>query len=202
MPNLPTDNIFIITSDAQINMLLERVLKALGYATDVFQDWTSANFQIKENPPSLVILGEKLNDATGLDIARELSFQAPTTPILLLVAQESPEILKQAMRLGISQYLHLPLRVEDILSAVQDSLAQAKRRKEWIELQAKRTTTSLESKVNELETLTRLGRSITSSLDSDSVLSAIIDAAVKLTNSEEGSLLLIDEKIIPESVTL
>ena len=194
MPNLPTDNIFIITSDAQINMLLERMLKALGYATDVFQDWTSANFQMKENPPSLVILGEKLKDGTGLDIARELSFQAPATPILLLVAQESPEILKQAMRLGISQYLQLPLRVEDILSAVRDSLAQAKRRKEWTVLHAKRSTTSLERKVNELETLTRLGRTITSSLDSASVLSAIIDAAVELTNSEEGSLLLIDEK--------
>jgi len=38
-----------------------------------------------------------------------------------------------------------------------------------------------------------LGRSITSSLDQDSVLSAVVDAAVELTGAEEGSLLLLDE---------
>jgi two-component system NtrC family sensor kinase len=44
-----------------------------------------------------------------------------------------------------------------------------------------------------LETLQRLGNTITSSLDLDSVLTAIVDAAVELTGAEEGSLMLLDD---------
>jgi signal transduction histidine kinase/DNA-binding response OmpR family regulator len=192
MPTV-SEPIFILTSDQQVNLLMDRILKALGYSTSVFQDWASANNQIKFFAPALVILGEKLNDADGMDTARELNLQLPATPILMLFTKETPELLKQAMRLGMTHYLHLPLRVEDILTAVQESLVQAKRRKEWTVLQAKRSTSTLERKIDELETLTRLGRAITCSLDNDSVLAAIVDAAVELTNAEEGSLLMVDE---------
>ena len=60
-------------------------------------------------------------------------------------------------------------------------------------LETRRATASLQRRLDELETLTRLGRTITGSLDLDAVLSAIVDAAVELTGAEEGSLLLLDE---------
>lgn len=47
---------------------------------------------------------------------------------------------------------------------------------------------------DELEALTRIGRSISASLDLDEVLTMVVDAAVELTGAEEGSLLLVDEK--------
>jgi len=58
---------------------------------------------------------------------------------------------------------------------------------------AKRNTKTLEMRVAGLETLTRVGRSVTSLLDLDGVLKAVVDAAVELTGAEEGSLLLLDE---------
>lgn len=47
---------------------------------------------------------------------------------------------------------------------------------------------------DELEALTRIGRSISASLDLDEVLTMVVDAAVELTGAEEGSLLLVDDK--------
>ncbi len=195
MPNqtATTEPILIISSDYQINQMLERILKSLGYNTAVFPGWTSASEQFKVLTPGLIILGEKTQDGDGLETAKELYLQLPSTPILMLFTKDLSDLLKQAMRLGMTHYLHLPLRVEDIVTAVQDSLMQAKRRKDWTVLQIKRSTSTLQHRIDELEALTRLGKSIINSLDTDGVLTAIVDAAVTLTSAEEGSLMMVDE---------
>ena len=93
----------------------------------------------------------------------------------------------------MSDYLCLPLKADDVLKSVQNGLLKARLRKEWVLLEAQRATTGLQKRLDELETLTRLGRSITGTLDLDSVLLLLVDAAVELTGAEEGSLLLLDK---------
>ncbi|MRR29375.1 GAF domain-containing protein, partial [bacterium] len=120
--------------------------------------------------------------------------QYPAVPVLLFTEEDSPALLKEALRLGLSGYLCPPLRTDDILSAVDSSLVKARRAKEWVLLESRRATGHLKQRVDELETLSRLGQSITSQLDTDNLLTAIVEAAVELTGAEEGSLLLIDKE--------
>ena len=54
-------------------------------------------------------------------------------------------------------------------------------------------TQSNQERLDSLVALQEIGRKITASLDLESVLSAVVDAAVDLTGAEEGSLLLLDE---------
>lgn len=56
------------------------------------------------------------------------------------------------------------------------------------------TTQLLERRVRELSTLHEIARAVTSVLDLESVLNRIVEAAVYLTNAEEGFLLLVDEE--------
>ena len=186
------DLILVVISDTQITFLLDRVLRSVGYGVTVLPDGASAIKQAAHSLPSLVILGERLNDGQGMDFAADFARRFPSVPVLLFVYQDSPELLKRAMRLGINDYLTPPLRSEEILRAVKNALDFAHRRKDHLLLEARRYTSTLQRQLDELETLTRLGREVTLSLDVDSVLAAIVDAAVELTNAEEGSLLLID----------
>ncbi len=48
-------------------------------------------------------------------------------------------------------------------------------------------------RVDELETLAKVGRAVTAQLDLDKVLTTVVDTAVELTGSDEGSILLLDE---------
>lgn len=186
-------NIFVIISDPQINYLLERVLQSAGYRVNVFQDPDSALDQLENNQPSLIIISETIGNKDGLAFAQKLIKQLPAIPVVIFVQNDTPDLLKKALRMGVSDYLCLPLRSEDILRSVQDSLAKYRQSREWVLLEARRATDRLRRRVDELETLARLGQTVTSSLDSDSVLSAIVEAAVELTGAEEGSLLLLDE---------
>jgi two-component system, OmpR family, phosphate regulon sensor histidine kinase PhoR len=187
------EQLLVVISDFQIKFLLERVLLSSGYQVTLCQDRASAQKILRTTVPALIIMSEKLDDSNGLEFANELSKRLPGVPIVLFVEHDSPDLLKRAMRAGINEYLCLPLRSEDILKATQNTLERAQQRREWVLLEARRATSNLQRQVNELETLARLGRSITASLDLDSVLSAIVDAAVELTGADEGSLLLLDE---------
>ncbi|MEA4909467.1 MAG: ATP-binding protein [Anaerolineaceae bacterium] len=180
-------------SDPQVSFLLERVLASGGYSVIKTQDWPSTQKELQSKSPAMIILSDKLGESNGLDVAAELAQRWPAIPLLLFVEEDTPELLKKALSVGVSDYLCLPLRAEDITNAVQRSLEKARQRREWVLLETRRNTASLQRKVDELEALARLGRSITGSLDLDSVLSAIVDAAVELTGAEEGSLLLLDE---------
>jgi two-component system, OmpR family, phosphate regulon sensor histidine kinase PhoR len=186
------ENILIVISDAQINYLLERVLKSTGFQVVICSDAAAAQKELDAASPALLVLGERLSDAEGLDFAATVLRKYPAVPIVLFVKNDQPDLLKSALRLGISDYLCLPLKADDILKSVQNSLVKARLRKEWVLLEARRATSNLQKRLDELEALTRLARSITGTLDLDSVLTSVVDAAVELTGSEEGSLLLLD----------
>ena len=193
MPENSKESVFVIISDNQANYLLERVLRSAGYAVTSARDKLSSEKMIETSQPSIVILGEKLTDGNGLDLARNLIRRFPALPVLLFVNSDSPELLKEALRSGVTDYLCLPLHTDDILQAVQRSIRQAKFRKDWVILESKRATASLQHRMDEIETLAQLGRSITASLNLDYVLASVVDAAVDLTGAEEGSLLLLDD---------
>jgi two-component system, OmpR family, phosphate regulon sensor histidine kinase PhoR len=193
MPENSKESVFVIISDNQANYLLERVLRSAGYAVTSARDKLTSEKLIETSQPSIVIIGEKLTDGNGLELARNLIRRFPALPVLLFVNSDSPDLLKEALRSGVTDYLCLPLHTEDILQAVQRSIRQAKFRKDWVILESKRATASLQHRMDEIETLAQLGRSITASLNLDYVLASVVDAAVDLTGAEEGSLLLLDD---------
>lgn len=186
------DSILVVISDPQINYLLERVLKSAGFYVTICPDAAAAQRELEAGGPALLILGEKLSDAAGLDLAATILHKYPAVPIVFFVSNDKPELLKSALRIGVSDYLCLPLKADDILKSVQNGLAKARVHKEWVLLEARRATAGLHQRLDEIDALTRLGQSVTSSLDLDCVLTAIVDAAVELTGAEEGSLLLVD----------
>ena len=186
-------HILVAVSDQQITFLLERVLKSAGYSISLQENPASIQRTVELNPPTLIILGETVGNASGMEIAAALLRRFPAIPVLLFISQESPALLKQALQLGVSDTFCLPLRTDDILKAVQASLEKAQQRKDWVLLESRRATAGLQRQISEMQTLAELARTINSSLDLDSVLQAVVEAAVKLTNADEGSLLLVDD---------
>ena len=185
--------ILIVIPNPRVNSLLKSILLSSGYDVSFSDDRETAIKAIAETSPTLVITSDVLENGDGLGFAEDALRRFPGLPVILFVEKENPGLLSQAIRLGISDYLCPPLRVEDILRSVENSHTKAERMRKWVLLEAKRATATLQRKVDELETLTRLGHSINGSLDLDSVLSTIVEAAVELTGAEEGSLLLLDE---------
>lgn len=189
----PQNQILVATTDAAANQAFEHALAPLGYQVILHTDLSGAKVDLDLIIPAALVVGERFGEVDGLDFAAYAARRFPLLPLLLVADQPDAGLLKRALQAGISDVLCAPTSEQDILDAVQHCVTQANRRRDSLSFEAQQNAGALNRQLSELEMLSRLGRSITASLDLDSVLTSIVDAAVQITGAEEGSLLLLDE---------
>lgn len=189
-----TEVILLAMEESPTLNLLERALRASGYAIASAKDAASLERSLMETSPTLLLITEQLSGKDGLDIAIGTLERFPTLPIILFANRDDANLVKKALKSGLSDVIHPPLSIDEIVKAIRHSQKRAENMGDWVRREVHRSTTSLEQRVNELETLVKLGHSITGSLELDSVLTSVMTAAVELTGAEEGQLLLVDEK--------
>lgn len=187
------DLILLALDETPTRQLLSRALRALDYETALASDKTGIEKLMRESNPSLAILSAHFGEENSLPLIENLLEQYPTLPIIYLAERHSPTEIQVALRSGVSAYLEPPIKTDEIVSAIENSLLRAKRMGDWLRRKINQSTTSLEKRLSELEVLLQVSRELTSNLNTDSVLQQVVNAAVELTHAEEGSLLLLDE---------
>ena len=188
------EHILLILSNPETGQLLRRaILTPAGYRVTLVSEWKAAQTVLKNDTPDLVILSEKLENNRSFEIASGLIRTYPFIPFVLLPEGHSEALVVEALRNGFIDYLQTPLKALNVQEAIERAFERRRRIEDQIQLAAKRDTKSLRSRVNGLEAIHRVGRQVTSLLNLDQVLSTVVDAAVDLTEAEEGSLLLLDE---------
>jgi len=185
--------ILLVFSDKDILLLLERNILSDHKITAV-QTCAEARKAITAVRPELMILGDNLEDGNFLNLADDLLEKQPTLPIILITSSENDVNAREMIHLGLVDWLILPINAEVIFSTVERGLKRANQWKEWLQLESARITRPLRRRVDELETISKIGRSITGQLDLDGVLTTVVDAAVSITGAEEGNILLLDEE--------
>ncbi len=187
-------NILLILADKDTGALLERASSSLPDCRFItVANWKAAWKTLKSQSIDLVIVSQDLADEADNPV--EALFQKfPLIPVALLLHTEASDAqVTQAFRQGYFDCIQTPLSLET-LQALQARAGQQRRRFERIGRHSgQRHTDALEQRLNSLEALERIGRKVTSMLDLDSVLNEVVEAAVELTQAEEGSLLLVDE---------
>ena len=163
MTSNPAERILVIAVDPHTTFLLEQILHSAGYDVVTTREPDTAELLVKTTSPRLIILNDNLADASDLERAGNLINHFPAIPLLLLTSHDSPEVLKNVIRLGVADYLCLPLHPEDILNVVQNCLGQSQKRKDWVNGETQRVTLDLQRQVDELEILSRFSRSLNSS---------------------------------------
>ncbi len=144
--------------------------------------------------PDLVLVEVAQKGDEFFQLTAELLEREPALPVILLTDQPLDFTPQEAIRLGVVDLLLLPLSREGVRAAVKSALKRSKQWENWVKTETKAITGPLLQRVDELEEIFNVGRSLTSKLDLDSVLTEVVDAAVRITGAEEGHILLLDEK--------
>jgi two-component system phosphate regulon sensor histidine kinase PhoR len=173
----------------------EAVLRPAGYRVRTVGDGLSALTLARETRPDLVITDEHMPNLGGLELIRRLRKERDYIPAILITGEGSEALAADALRAGAVDYLVKPFDATQLLASVERALAERQR------FEALRATASevasdkvgLEGRLQALETLAEIGRSVTAMLDLDAILTRVVEEAVRLTEAEEGSLLLLDE---------
>jgi two-component system NtrC family sensor kinase len=150
----------------------------------------------REMTPSLLLTDQQMPGLIGTELIRRVHLDLPHLPAILMTTEGSEALAVEAMRAGAVDYLVKPFEAEHLLAAVGRALAAGRRWQALVQVQSEAETNArrLEQRLHELETLAQIGRTVTAMLKPDEVLTTVVEAAVRITGAEEGSLLLLDEE--------
>lgn len=183
--------ILVVDDNRQIaDFIGGTMLPSLGYSALIAYSGENALDIIHKhsNQIDLIVLDLQLPDISGLDLLRELNKQGVTIPVILVTAHGSEEVAIDAFRLGVQDYLKKPIDMESLRESIQRALSESR-----LKAERERLLRELEDRVTWLRALSNVGRGVTSSLDRDTALERIVDAAVKLANADQGFIALLDD---------
>jgi len=120
----PQNCVFIVEDDPSMRNALKNLLRSVGLEPSVYgsaQEFLEAS---RPNAPSCLILDVRLPGLSGLDLQRELSAASIQIPIIFITAHGDIPMSVRAMKAGAVEFLTKPFRDQDLLDAIQASLAQ------------------------------------------------------------------------------
>ena len=121
-------NILIADDESLIRMDLKEILEEKGYNViyEAKNGLEVVEFCLK-NEPDLMILDIKMPEMDGLEALRELnsSNDYPRVPVIMLTAYSQPELIDQAVGLGVFAYIIKPVKEYELLPAIEITLARA-----------------------------------------------------------------------------
>jgi diguanylate cyclase (GGDEF)-like protein/PAS domain S-box-containing protein len=183
------EKILVVDDSWQVvDLIAGKFLPSLGYKALTASTGRRAIEIVKSSPLALLLLDMRLPDMNGLDVLRQLSSEGYNVPTILITAHGSEQVATDAFRLGVQDYLTKPIDIEALSVAINRALNKARLEREKTNL-----TRQLQEQVTWLTVLSKVGRSVTSTLELDEVLRRIVEAGVRLTRAEEGFLALLDE---------
>jgi two-component system NtrC family sensor kinase len=192
---MPNEKILLLLSSLEASQYYDQaILTPAGYRVISLPNIRTIEGILKLSSPDLFILSDKQNGLSTLDYASDLSRRFPFVPVLLMPDSHSEQLLISCMQAGFSGYVKPPVQPSDLLLSVRTALDRRKNLVDRFRTKVDEDTRSLQDRLIRLESVERVGREMTSFLDLDRVLAAIVDAAVDLTGAEEGNLLLLDEE--------
>lgn len=103
---------------------VERTARQAGFRlVGVASDGAEALELVKRTSPSVALLDIQMPRLGGLEVARRLREEHPT-PVVILTAYESDELLREARDAGVGAYLTKPPDASSLLRAVEIAVAR------------------------------------------------------------------------------
>ncbi len=191
------EKILIVEDDPDVSDLVGRqALQPLGYQVSVASDGPSAIKQALQFQPDVILASLNLPGLGAKDFLVALSSQGIQTPVIVLAEKGQEQHVIQVFRLGAFDYLMLPAREAEVVSAVERSLAQMREARERVKLDAqlKQAYSELQRRVRDLTTIFSVGRAVMSVTDQRVLFEKIVEAVVQVAEADTGWLTLKDEK--------
>jgi len=190
--------VLIVDDEATICNLLRDILRDEGYDVQFTQDARDGLDLIKNNSFDIVISDIRMPRIDGIDILSYTKKFDPDISVILMTGYASIETAQKAIRFGASDYITKPFQLKEIPIIVERALRahQLKLENKRLMKQLEETNLFLEQKVEErteeLSTLYKISREVSSSLSIDEVLKTVLQRTTSILNAKIGAIFLFD----------
>jgi len=170
--------------------LVKHLLPEVGYEATQADSFTPA-------PPVDIVLVDvahlRGNPLGSLEIQRNMGC---TAPAILCAPRLTGEMAAELFPLDIRGFIRKPIADADLLSEL-DTIIQnigLRQNQDALQRDLQETQAALSRRLEEMNALSRVGRSITSLRDTNTILSRILEASVFLTRADTAAIFLFDHE--------
>lgn len=173
--------ILIIDDEDSIRQLCSAVLTSEDYLIRSASNGIEALKLVGFEPFDLILTDIRMPGMDGLQFIISIRGIDAETPIVVITGHGTVETAIESLKLGVQGFLMKPFTIKELKGAVHDAFIKTRLMKENIRLRA-------------LMPLFETAKMLMSQIDLDQLLGTIVDAAMKDTRADRGSLMLLDEK--------
>ncbi|MDP8264697.1 MAG: response regulator [Candidatus Aceula lacicola] len=77
---------------------------------------------IDEDKPDLVLLDVRMGDMTGIEVLQELRAKGSDVKVIMVTGVEDQDVIDEAKSLGVVNYVHKPLALDELEQIVLSQL--------------------------------------------------------------------------------
>jgi len=113
------ETILIVDDEENARIGLGKLLVQEGYSVASAANGYEALEFLQKQRVQLVISDIKMPEMNGLTFLRELHRNYPSTHVIMITAYGGVESYLEAMNLGAFEYIHKPVKLEELKSVLQ-----------------------------------------------------------------------------------
>ncbi|WP_225072396.1 response regulator [Desulfuromonas sp. CSMB_57] len=106
--------ILVVDDEENARLALRVILQQEGYQVDSVANGLEALEFLRRHRVNVVISDIKMPQMNGLAFLRELNRRYPSTRVIMVTAHGGIESYLEAIHLGAFEYIHKPVRVEEL----------------------------------------------------------------------------------------
>lgn len=111
--------ILVVDDEENARIGLSKLLTQEGFEVGSASNGNEALDYLSHKKVNLVISDINMPDMNGLAFLRELSRKFPSTNVIMITAYGGVESYLEAMNLGAYEYLHKPVRLDELRSVIK-----------------------------------------------------------------------------------
>ena len=121
-------SVFLVDDDASVRRALARLIKSAGHSVQTFASAREfLDTQAGGDGAACLVLDVRMPGITGIDLQRELQTLNRDVPIVFITGHGDIPMSVKAMKAGAVDFLPKPVKDTDLLRAIEQALARARR---------------------------------------------------------------------------
>ncbi|HEU5450491.1 MAG TPA: hybrid sensor histidine kinase/response regulator [Terriglobales bacterium] len=174
----PVPKILVVDDERNVLLTVQAILQQEGYDVDAVGDGASAVRAIHDRHYDLVLTDLKMPGLDGLAVLREVQQRSPDTVTVMMTGYGSVGTAVEAVQAGALEYLLKPTEVPDLKAAVRRALER--------------------KRLSEIDTLYRVTRTVTSSLNVDDICREVADSVRRVLRVQNACVVAFDSARAPQ----
>ncbi|HYG99714.1 MAG TPA: response regulator [Terriglobales bacterium] len=164
--------ILVVDDEPNVLLTVKAILKQEAYEVDACGDGAAAIAAIRERHYDLVLTDLKMPHVDGLAVLAEVRKRSPNTVTVVMTGFASLDSAIGALQLGAYEYLLKPTDVAELKAAVRRALER--------------------KRFSEIDTLYRITRTLTSSLDREAIAAEVCNATKRVLGVNSADLVIFE----------